>query len=53
MAFEARNYPMELQAKLGNSKKWGQICRFSLNVSERSLSTINKQFIVHDNVAEG
>ncbi len=53
MTFEARNYPMELQAKLGNSKKWKQIRRYSLNVSERSLPTINKQFIVHDNMAEG
>lgn len=53
MTFEARNYPMELQAKLSNSKKWKQICRFSLNVPERSLPTINRQFVVHDNMAEG
>lgn len=53
MAFEARNYPMELQAKIGNAKEWRRICRFSLNVSERSLPTINRQFIVHDNMTEG
>ena len=52
MVFEARSYPMELQAKLGNSKEWKQICSFSLNVSKRSLQTINKQFVVHDNVSE-
>ena len=53
MAFEARSYPMELQAKLGKSKKWKQICRFSLNVAERDSSIMNKQFIVHDNMGEG
>ena len=52
MLFEARNYNMELQAKLGNRKKWEQICNFNLNITEKSLPTINKQFIVHDNMLE-
>jgi hypothetical protein len=50
MIFEAHNYPMELQARLDNSKKWKKICGFNLNVAEKSLPTINKQFIVHDNI---
>lgn len=52
MFFEARNYTMELQAKLGNSKQWKRICSFNLKVTEKSLPTINKQFIVHDNMLE-
>jgi hypothetical protein len=53
MVFEVRNYPMELQDKLGNAKKWKTICCFSLNISEQDLPTINSQFIVHDNMTEG
>jgi hypothetical protein len=52
MLFEAKNYPMELQAKLGKRNRWKQICRFTLNVTEKSLQSINKNFIVHDNMPE-
>ncbi len=51
MAFEARSYPMELQAQLGDGKLWKCICRFTLNVSAQGLQTINKAFVVHDNAA--
>jgi len=50
--FEKHNYPIELQAKLDSNKKWKRICKFNLNVNEESLPTINKQFIVHDNMLE-
>lgn len=53
MTFEVHEYPMELQAKLDNGKKWKKICSFNLNVTEKSLPSINKQFIVHDNMLEG
>lgn len=53
MIFEERNYPLELQAKLDNSTKWKRICKFNLNVTKKSLPTINQQFIVHDNMPEG
>jgi len=53
MIFESNNYPMELHAKLDNSKKWKRICNFNLNVTEKSLPAINQQFIVHDNMLEG
>jgi len=46
------SYPLELQAILGNGSKWKRICRFPLNVSNRSAQLINKQFIVHDNVLD-
>jgi hypothetical protein len=49
MDFEARSYPMELQAKLGNNKPWKCICCFSLNVSTQGSQTIKKAFVVHDN----
>jgi hypothetical protein len=49
MLFEAGSYPMQLQAKLDGSEKWKSICDFHLNVSEESLATINKQFLVYDN----
>ena len=52
LVFEAKKYQLELQGKLGNSKKWKKICQFNLNVTEKSLPTINKQFIVHDNMSE-
>ena len=52
MLFEAKSYPMELHAKLGKKNKWKQICHFTLNVSEKSLQSINKNFIVHDNMPE-
>jgi len=52
MVFESQLYPMELQAKLGNNKKWKKICSFNLKVTEKSLPAINKQFIVHDNMLE-
>jgi len=51
--FEARSYPMELQARLDNSKKWERLCSFSLNVSEKSLEKINEGFYAHDNMATG
>ena len=52
IAFKARSYPMELQAKLVNSKLWKCICCFPLNVSLQSLQTINKAFVVHDNAVQ-
>jgi hypothetical protein len=52
MIFESQIYPIELQAKLDNSKQWKKICSFNLKVTDKSLSTINKQFIVHDNMLD-
>jgi hypothetical protein len=50
--FEARTYPMELQAKLNSDRKWKQICRFPLRVSEQSLPEINARFLTYDNIVE-
>jgi hypothetical protein len=47
--FEQMVYPIELQAVIGNSKKWKRLCKFTLNINEKDLNTINKQFVVHDN----
>lgn len=52
MVFKSQSYRLELQAKLGKSKKWKRLTRFPLTVTERSVNTINKQFIVHDNMLE-
>lgn len=52
MIFEARNYPLELQAKLNNDNKWITVCRFTLNVSDTSAPIISKQFIAHDNMTD-
>lgn len=51
LVFEARSYPLELQAQTGNRKLWKSICRFTLNVSPQDAQTINKAFVVHDNAA--
>ncbi|PKN93746.1 MAG: hypothetical protein CVU44_07990 [Chloroflexi bacterium HGW-Chloroflexi-6] len=50
MLFEICDYKIELQAKIEGSDKWRQICRFPLKVNERSVTSINRQFIVHDNM---
>lgn len=50
--FEAGKYSMELQAKLDNNKKWKRISSFDLNVTEKSVPILTKQFIVHDNMSE-
>jgi len=52
LIFETQDYSMELQAKLGNSKKRKQVCCFNLKVTEKSLQTINKHLSVHDNMSE-
>ncbi len=52
MIFENRSYNLELQGKLGDSKKWRCLSRFPLNVSEQSTPIISKQFIAHDNMLE-
>lgn len=49
MLFEAKSYPLELQARLGTCPEWQTICKFALNVSERDIPTINSQFTMHDN----
>lgn len=50
MLFEARSYPFELQALLGDRKDWMGINKFSLNVSEKSLKSINSVFTAYDNM---
>ncbi len=52
MLFENRDYKIELQAKIEGSDKWRQICRFPLKVNERSVASINRHFIVHDNMVD-
>lgn len=49
LLFEAKSYPMELQARLGHRQTWGRLHRFSLNVTERALPAINQKFLIHDN----
>ncbi len=49
MLFEVRSYPMQLQARLGDSEEWKPICSFTLNVTEPALQSINSSFVVHDN----
>ena len=52
MEFEERSYEIELQATLGNSRKWRRLSRFPMKITRRSLPAINKQFIAHDNLLE-
>jgi hypothetical protein len=52
LLFESRSYPIELQAKLDDSKKWKCVCRFSLNVNKMALHTINRLLAGHDNMSE-
>jgi len=47
--FEARQYPLELQARIGRSKKWKRIGQFSISVSAKSAAVINQQLVVHFN----
>jgi hypothetical protein len=49
LLFEKGSYPIELQAILNENHKWQTLCRFDLNVKQESLSSINKQYIAHDN----
>jgi hypothetical protein len=47
--FEAQEYRLAVDAKIGLPPKWRQIMSFSLAVDNRSAQTLNKQFLVHDN----
>jgi hypothetical protein len=49
MIFKAGCYLLNLQAKLGDSKKWDTICNYSINVSQKNENTINDRFLVYDN----
>jgi len=46
--FEAKQYWLALDAKLGVPGKWKQVTKFCLGVNERAAETLRKQFIVHD-----
>jgi len=49
LVFEARRYPLELQAILNEDKEWKPLCAFDLNVREESLASINRAYIAYDN----
>lgn len=50
LTFEEGSYSFSLQALLDQESQWKPILKFDLNVSSRSAESINRQFIVHDNV---
>lgn len=52
LVFQARRYRLVLEGKLGNKKKWQKLSEFELNITEKSLQTINRLFVAHDNMVE-
>jgi hypothetical protein len=52
LEFRTGSYPFSLQALLDRQVRWKEILRFELNVSPKSANSINRQFIVHDNIQE-
>jgi hypothetical protein len=50
LVFEEGAYPFSLQAQLDKKDKWKDLLIFNLNVSAQSAESINRQFIVHDNL---
>ncbi len=51
LLFEAKRYPLELQAILDRDAEWQQLSRFDLNVIDSAVPVINKQCVAHDNYA--
>lgn len=51
LLFEAKHYPIELQAILDANKKWKKLCRFDLRVTDSAAPILNKQYVAHDNHA--
>jgi hypothetical protein len=49
LLFEARSYPLVLDAVLNASTTWKPIARFDLNVRQHDLDTVNSKFTAHDN----
>jgi hypothetical protein len=51
LLFQSTTYSLRLEAQLANQPKWRRLAQFNLCVSDRSLESINRQFIVHENIA--
>jgi hypothetical protein len=52
LLFEARRYPIELQAMLNDKKVWKKLCSFHLRVTEAAANVLNQRYVAHDNFAE-
>jgi len=51
LLFEAKPYPIELQAILDRNREWQEVCCFDLRVVASAVPVINKQYVAHDNYA--
>jgi hypothetical protein len=51
LLFEAKPYPIELQAILDEDTEWRTLSRFDLNVIASAIPAINRQYLAHDNYA--
>lgn len=50
--FEAKQYWLALDAKIGTPAKWKQVCKFRLGISDRDVETLRERLITHDNHLE-